>query len=235
MNDIRRPIQTTARPGGRLSMEERKGVKNALQAYALTDADLTHPLIELELGCGNGLALLERAKAAPQRLFTANDVFLPGMEQLLKATQKAGVTNVRMSADDGRELLARFAPQSLDRILVPFPDPWPKNSHHKRRILQNALLDDCAKLLKPNGEFWLITDWPDYAYHGLSLLAPHKSYALAGTQVAASFCKPSAQAHALQLGPNLLSQAPSWWKETKYQEKAGIAGRGTWYICAFKK
>lgn len=226
-------LATTARVGGRLTSSEQAQTRAALTAFAPQQEDFAHPL-ELEIGCGNGLALLERANATPQTLFIANDVFLPGLATLASRLKKSPQPNVRLSADDARDLLAALPAQSAARVLIPFPDPWPKARHHKRRIVQPELLAAIHRVLKTDGELWVMTDWPSYAHHAIATLHLSPHFHLAGTRLEAANAKPTANAHAHNLGPGLLAAAPAWWVETKYQQKAVKAGRGTWYILAHK-
>lgn len=213
---------------------ERADIIARLAPYAPQSADWTHPQIELEIGMGNGLAMLERARAAPDRLFVGCEVYLNGLKTLLYHLQPSPGArpvqpNIRMTNTDARDLLAGLPAHCLDRILIPFPDPWPKARHHKRRIVNADMLTLCAKALKPTGELWVITDWPDYAYHALSQIYAHPAWALAQTDRAAADCKPSARLED-ELGPHHLGMAPPWWVATKYQGKAQLAGRRPWFI-----
>jgi tRNA (guanine-N7-)-methyltransferase len=69
------------------------------------------------------------------------------------------------------EVLDRCIPDAaLDRVLLFFPDPWPKRKHHKRRILQPAFVDRIARKLKTGGRFHMATDWEPYAGHMLKVM-----------------------------------------------------------------
>ena len=52
---------------------------------------------------------------------------------------------------------------SLDRVMILFPDPWPKARHNKRRLVQDETAAEIARLLKPGGQLRFVTDWKDYA------------------------------------------------------------------------
>jgi tRNA (guanine-N7-)-methyltransferase len=229
----RRALATTGRVASRLTLAE----QNALRAQlAAAQPNISHPPanLEIELGMGNGLAMLARAQANPQGQFWGCEVYLNGLATAWRTLQRTPLPNAHLLAMDGRTLLAQQPPASVQRVLLPFPDPWPKARHHKRRLLQTELLDEIARVLVPGGTFWLITDWPDYAFHGLSLLYAHPQLQLAQTGEAAADCKPSARL-AEPLGPQQLAQAPAWWVPTKYQAKAAVAGRVPWYICATRR
>jgi tRNA (guanine-N7-)-methyltransferase len=125
----------------------------------------------LEIGFGNGDHLLERARAAPERDFLGIEVHRPGIGHLLLEASKAGVSNLRVIAQDAVEVLqCQIAPGSLDELQLLFPDPWPKARHHKRRILQPAFASLVASRLKSGGRFHLATDWEPYAQDMLSVL-----------------------------------------------------------------
>jgi len=64
----------------------------------------------------------------------------------------------------------QIAPASLDELQLLFPDPWPKERHHKRRIVQPSFATLVASRLKPGGLWHLATDWEPYAQHMLEVL-----------------------------------------------------------------
>jgi tRNA (guanine-N7-)-methyltransferase len=69
-----------------------------------------------------------------------------------------------MIREDAIYLLANFIPDaSLDGIHLLFPDPWPKNRQHKRRIVQDEFVELIAKKLKPKAFIHIATDWQPYA------------------------------------------------------------------------
>lgn len=234
-------IHTTGRLASRMSLEAQAALRARLETFAPAKGEWAGA--ELEIGMGNGLALLERARAALKAgadgLYIGSEIYLNGLEVLARELEKKNAPkNVRLLAQDGREILEGVPAGALSRVLVLFPDPWPKGKHHKRRIVQPDLLDAAARALQPGGELWVVTDWPSYAFHAIGVMASHKSFVMAQTDGAAADCKPSARLGGGEepaLGPHLLGVAPAWWVETKYQAKAKVAGRGSWYIKAVKK
>lgn len=121
------------------------------------------PLV-LEIGCGTGVATAALAEAEPQLDVLAVDVYRPGLAQLLGHCEQRGVGSVRVLHGDAVPLLADvLAPGSLTAVRVFFPDPWPKNRHHKRRLLSRATLALVASRLRPGGVLHVATDVADYA------------------------------------------------------------------------
>lgn len=120
--------------------------------------------VVLEIGFGNGEALLHMAARHPERNYLGLEVHRPGIGHLLLELERAGLENVRLMREDATALLARgLEPASLTGVCLFFPDPWPKKRHHKRRIVQPAFVEDLARALISDGLFHAATDWPPYA------------------------------------------------------------------------
>ena len=101
----------------------------------------------------------------------------PGVGHLLLAIQRLALTNVRVVCHDAVEVLRdNIADDSLDRVHIFFPDPWPKKRHHKRRILQPQFLDVLARRIRPCGVLHLATDWQHYAEQMLLELRQHPAF-----------------------------------------------------------
>ncbi len=125
----------------------------------------------MEIGCGNGDTLVELAANAPHCDFLGVEVYRPGLGSTLLKLERWGLVNVRLFDQDAVEVLReRIAPQALTKILIFFPDPWPKKRHHKRRLIQPAFARLAADRLAIGGELHLATDCEDYAEHMLAVL-----------------------------------------------------------------
>ncbi len=120
--------------------------------------------IRLEIGIGNGDALLAMAAAEPACLYLGVDVHAPGIGRCLNQIERRGLDNVRLIRHDAVEVLEHMIPPAtIDRILLFFPDPWPKKRHHKRRLVNARFRDLAYAALAPGGEIHVATDWQDYA------------------------------------------------------------------------
>jgi tRNA (guanine-N7-)-methyltransferase len=125
----------------------------------------------LEIGFGNGEALLASALAEPMHDFIGIEVHGPGVGRLLHALAMADVHNVRVFRDDAIEVLRRAVSDgALDEVRVFFPDPWPKKKHHKRRIVQPVFAELVRMKLRAGGRLHLATDWPPYAEHMIEVM-----------------------------------------------------------------
>ncbi len=122
----------------------------------------------LDIGFGDGEALFEVAQKNPHQNYIGIEVYRPGIGHLLMRANQHALGNLRVFNDDGIEVLdAGISDNSLDKICLYFPDPWPKKKHHKRRIVQPKFIELVASKLKPEGIFHFASDWQDYAIDAL--------------------------------------------------------------------
>ncbi|HEY6797746.1 MAG TPA: tRNA (guanosine(46)-N7)-methyltransferase TrmB [Kineosporiaceae bacterium] len=129
------------------------------------------PLV-VEIGFGMGETTVAMAAADPGRDLLAIDVHTPGVGALLRDAAALGLTNLRVVIGDGVDVLRyRVAPGSLDEIRVYFPDPWPKQRHHKRRLISTVFARLAAECLRPGGRLHCATDWTPYAERMLQVVA----------------------------------------------------------------
>jgi len=131
----------------------------------------------MEIGFGNGQALVEMAQAEPDHRFLGVEVHPPGVGRLLKALDDHGIDNVRVAMVDAVDLLCHDIPDhGLDEVRIYFPDPWPKKRHHKRRLIQPDFVALLHAKLKPHGRVHLATDWAPYAEWMVTVLAGHGGF-----------------------------------------------------------
>jgi tRNA (guanine-N7-)-methyltransferase len=164
----------------------------------------------LEIGFGDGGALIHAATRHPEADIVGIEVHDPGVGRALMAIEAAKLTNVRvLHADAVTVLTQRIAPASLDRIMLFFPDPWHKKRHHKRRIVQPPFIELLASRLRLGGVFHAATDWEPYAEHMLEVLS--SAPGLRNTGEPGGFASPSIRPY-----------------ETKFERRGLRLGHGVW-------
>lgn len=123
------------------------------------DAPLT-----VEIGSGQGHAIVHACASHPERNFLAVEVFQGGLARTILGAREAGVTNLRLAELNAPELLEKYLPAgSVDEIWVFFPDPWHKAKHNKRRLISPDFVAIAHRALAPGGTLRLATDWQEYA------------------------------------------------------------------------
>jgi tRNA (guanine-N7-)-methyltransferase len=166
----------------------------------------------LEIGFGGGEHLAEQARLHPDWGFIGAEPFINGVAKMLARIEGGGLKNVRLHMGDARDVLAQLPPARLDAVYVLFPDPWPKQRHHKRRIVEPETLEQIIRVLKMDGELRVATDMMDYCVWTLMQVSKRDELRLAA-------------------GPAANWQMrPTDWPETRYEQKALAAGRQCVYL-----
>ncbi|MEM7169221.1 MAG: tRNA (guanine(46)-N(7))-methyltransferase TrmB [Pseudomonadota bacterium] len=173
--------------------------------------------IWLEIGFGGGEHLAWQARMVrdsgwPVGIIGA-EYFINGVARLLRHLEGARCEDlVRIHSGDVWELLSALPPDSLSRVFVLFPDPWPKARHHKRRLLQPAFLDVLEHLMKDRGLLRVATDDPDYLTWIMGHFQDNPAFEWEAQDAKDWRCRPTD------------------WPPTRYEEKALAAGRRGYFL-----
>ncbi len=118
--------------------------------------------LHLEIGMGRGKFIFSSAYSTADCFFVALEV---RPEMILQALQRfatedgaAPPDNLRLLWCDAARLAEIFAPGEVEKIFLNFPDPWPKNRHHKRRLTAPSFLSIYHMILDPKGKLCFKTD-----------------------------------------------------------------------------
>lgn len=114
--------------------------------------------IHLELGCGRGGFISEKAKVNPDINYVAIDLKDEVLIYTLRNVIKAEVTNVRIVPLNIQIIEGIFDKDEIDKIYINFCNPWPKDRHKKRRLTHTRFLQEYKKFLIAHGEIWFKTD-----------------------------------------------------------------------------
>lgn len=123
----------------------------------------TAPLV-IEVGSGQGHAVVAAAASRPEADFLAVEVFKAGLARTMLDADRAGITNLRLVEANAPEVLQHLLPAaSASELWIFFPDPWHKKKHTKRRLVTPEFAPIAAAALRGEGMLRLATDWEDYA------------------------------------------------------------------------
>ena len=170
-----RKVRSFVQRAGRTTTAQKRALRDLMPRFGIPFQERSLDLglvfgrrapIVLDIGFGDGAALLTLAANHPGRDHLGIEVHEPGIGHLLLQLERAGLDNVRIIAHDAVEVVRHMLPAGqVDAVNLFFPDPWPKKRHHKRRIVQPGFVQDVARALKPRGSFHFVTDWANYAEH----------------------------------------------------------------------
>jgi len=153
---------------GRITKKQEENLKN-LSNFSIEDInDIKEECTKfssccLEIGFGNAENISQQALNNPEVLFIGSEVYMSGIGTLLGNIKESNINNVRIFPDDIRILLDKNSIEIFDAIKIICPDPWPKEKHHKRRLIDNDFLRMLNDSMKTNAYLYISTDWENYA------------------------------------------------------------------------
>jgi tRNA (guanine-N7-)-methyltransferase len=170
--------------------------------------------VEVEVGFGKGLFLVNASHSRPQTNFLG--VEIERKYALFTATRliKRGLTNVKVACCDAHWFFSRHvADASLKAVHVFFPDPWWKNRHRERRLFTAAFAAQCHRAVATGGFLHLVTDVESYFAGCVEILAQCGSFELLPPP------EPHQPAHDMDYLTNF---------ERKYRQEGRAIYRGLW-------
>lgn len=210
---------------GRMSKGQNAALEKLWKTYGLEPQDKLLNLEEvfgrstptyLEIGFGMGTALAQMAEENPENNYLGIEVHRPGVGALCKLIEEKNLTNIRIFNHDAVEILEKMLPlNSLAGAFVFFPDPWHKERHKKRRLIQPNFVKMLADKIQPQGFLHLATDWEDYAEQMLEVLSD-ADY-LTNTSGAGNF-----------------TPRPDYRPLTKFEQRGLNLGHGVWDLIFYK-
>ena len=167
--------------------------------------------IWLEIGFGGGEHFVHMAATYPDIGLIGCEPYINGVAMLLGKIRKADVTNIAIHPGDARDMFDVLPPQSVSKVFLNYPDPWPKKRHHRRRFVTQEHLRPLHDVMKPGAELRVATDIKDYVRQTLEEVP--------------------------KAGFTWLAEAPDDWRKpwgdwvsTRYEQKALREGRTPHYL-----
>lgn len=118
--------------------------------------------LDLEIGVGNGEFFAHHGAVHPERCLLGIERKFKPLIQSLRRVQRAQLSNAALLRYQADQLEEIFAPGELNNIHLFFPDPWPKQRHHKNRLINDEFLKSTFKLQRLNSRLEIKTDNDDY-------------------------------------------------------------------------
>lgn len=184
----------------------KSALKNPMDAFGHVPKE-----VWMEVGFGGGEHSLARHHTNPDVGYIACEVFENGICSLLSNLLDenddeltAPVPDMlRVWNEDARILIREFPDQSIDKLFLMFPDPWPKARHAKRRFVHPDRIGLLHRILRPGAYWHVASDDPTYQEWVLEVM---------GSQ---SYFEKILET----------KERPSDWPSTRYEQKAYQAGR----------
>lgn len=133
----------------------------------------------IEFGSAKGEFLLAHAVAMPGWNILGTEIRKPVAMDAAAALGASGLTNVLAVWGNVAGRLVDFTPTGrIDAVFVLFPDPWFKARHHKRRLIQSALVAELATLMPSGALLHVLTDQPPLVEWTSDILAASPAFSV---------------------------------------------------------
>jgi tRNA (guanine-N7-)-methyltransferase len=169
-------VLTYARRGSRLTEHQARAWERHHREWWIADEEVDDPAFSVtarfgrqapllvEIGSGIGEATAALAAARPDANVLAFEVWHPGVAQTFTRLEEHGATNVRLLSVDAVWSMEHLLGEAeVAELWTFFPDPWPKQRHHRRRLVNPDFARLAASRLAPGSLWRLATDWAPYA------------------------------------------------------------------------
>jgi tRNA (guanine-N7-)-methyltransferase len=214
-----RPLRSFVQRAGRLTTAQQRALDELWPQFGLEisqgplDASArfgrSAPVV-MEIGFGNGEALIHGARHSPDRDFIGIEVHRPGVGRALNAVDANALSNVRIYAEDAVDVLKQSIGEgTLSEVRIYFPDPWHKKRHTKRRLIQPGFVELLARRITRGGLLHLATDWQPYAEQMWEVLDASPDFTNSE-------------------GPGGQVTRPDWRPETHFERRGLRLGHGVW-------
>jgi len=130
----------------------------------------------LEIGFGNAENIIFQAINNPSYLFIGSEVYMSGIGTLISSIKENNIKNIKIFSDDIRLLLDQSPKKVFDSVIIICPDPWPKEKHHKRRLINKSFLEMVHDFMKDDSNIYISTDWQNYAESISELFVKNKLF-----------------------------------------------------------
>lgn len=125
--------------------------------------------VELEIGCGNGAFVAQKAAREPNVNFLAVEICTNVIVTAMERVKNDNLPNVRF-LNIAAEILPCFIPPgSVDRIYLNFSTPLPEANREKQRLTSRRFLEIYKLLLKDGGEIIQKTDSEPFFRYSLRM------------------------------------------------------------------
>ena len=159
--------------------EYRKRVQERQVLLEQTCRDLFDGIekITLEIGCGHGHWLVGYSGAHPDEFCVGIDLKTKRIERARRKSERLRLDNLYfLKTEAGEFLQAMPSELKLERVIVIFPDPWPKKRHHKNRLIQQRFLDALGDRTVPGAQLCFRTDHRPYFQWAVEHIDAHPAW-----------------------------------------------------------
>ncbi|MFY7843425.1 MAG: tRNA (guanosine(46)-N7)-methyltransferase TrmB [Rhabdochlamydiaceae bacterium] len=118
-----------------------------------------HSHVCLEYCSGNGDWIIEKARTYSDSIWIAVEKRFDRVKKIFSKKDKLKIENLIIVCGDALTFTEYYLPKEcISKIFVNFPDPWPKDRHHKHRLFQKEFIQQLYRVGQQKCSIVLATD-----------------------------------------------------------------------------
>lgn len=120
--------------------------------------------IYIEYCTGNGDWIVEKAKEDPSVNWIAVEQQFERVRKIFSKRENRGLKNLLIVCGEALTFTRYYLPtDSVKKIYINFPDPWPKHRHAKHRLIQGEFIEQLSRVVLEGGDSIFATDDTSYS------------------------------------------------------------------------
>lgn len=120
--------------------------------HTFSESLFDHPAIWFEVGAGSGWFFTSLAEMHPDKRLIAMERSRMRGRRLVHRTRRTGLPNIHGFRGNAIGAMIHEVPtESVERLYILYPCPWPRNSQRKNRWYLHPLMNHFFRCLKPGG------------------------------------------------------------------------------------
>lgn len=118
----------------------------------------------IEYCSGNGDWILEKAKENPAINWIAVEKQFERVRKVFSKRENRGVKNLLIVCGEAFTFTKYYLTENtIQKIYINFPDPWPKQRHAKHRLIQGEFIEELSRIIVEEGDSVFVTDDTTYS------------------------------------------------------------------------
>jgi len=133
--------------------------------------------VYVEYCSGNGQWICQKATDFPDVNWIAVEKKFDRAKKIWSRAEKSGLSNVFVVFGDAYSFCEKYLMEnSINKVFINFPDPWPKQKHAKNRLIQSDFIGSVSKTLKKDENMVIVTDHCQYTSQIIKIFLNHPSW-----------------------------------------------------------
>ena len=117
----------------------------------------------IEYCSGNGDWIIEKARENTAVNWIAVEKQFERVRKIYSKRENRGVKNLLIVCGEALTFTKYYLPEnSIKKIYINFPDPWPKHRHAKHRLIRGEFVEELSRVIVEHGDSLFVTDDTDY-------------------------------------------------------------------------